>query len=241
MKYKNVASWGNTSRYQFRLRALGEVFFGFDFATPKEAAFVCDVCKSVLLAFGCLLDKRTKPALSEEEFASCCRSHGLDPLNPILNAGWKELPEKFREYIQSNRPTWEKNLRSGPSDPYHYLRYACSSEDPNVRNWAWAYKFALHKKQQLDSAPLGWWNNLMSSIHKSRDTVHRYITPSVRKHFSEEHNPRVLLALDELRTASETMSEAVKTFNAEVSNAELDLQLEFRQLESTRPDVLRSV
>lgn len=239
VQYKNVSSWGNTSRYQFRLVGLGEAFFGYDFPTPKEAAFACDVCKSVLLAFGCPLDKRTKLALSDDDFTSCCRDAGLDPLNPIANADWSGLPEKFRLYVQNNRAVWEAKLRSLPSDPNGNIRYACSAEDLNVRTWAWAYKFALHKQALFNTSPLRWWGNLLKALKKSRETTHQHLTPSMQKHFSVEHSPKVLKALAELRTASESLVVAVENLEAEIANTELNLLQEFRELEASRPEVLK--
>ena len=238
-KYKNVSSWGNTSRYQFRLTVLGQVFYGFDFATPEDAAFVCDACKVILWAFGRKLDKRTKLALDDQRFADLCRAKGLDPMCPMSFSQHSSLPESFREFVKEHRPQWEEELLQGPPNPHREIRYARSSDNETIRLWAWAYEFALAKQRRFDAAPKSWWANLIGSLKKSHDTVYCNLAPSLRKSLNPEHYPKLFVALEKAKEATFVATIAAVNLESEIRLVGESIQQEFKELESTRPNVLR--
>ncbi len=114
MQYKNVSSWGATDKYLFRLAALGDVFFGYPFETPEQAAFCSDLCKRILTdGFGLKLDKRVKLSLSEDSFVQFCLAEGLDPTHPQGFMMYPKLPDKFREFVTRNRDAWQAAIHAG--------------------------------------------------------------------------------------------------------------------------------
>lgn len=241
MKYRNISSWGNTTRFQFRLAVLGEVFYGFDYASAKDAAFACDVCKSILLHFNRPVDKRTKLALDEQDFASLCRAEGLDPVNPTSLLSSSAVPDSFRDFVKPKLAQWEDELQSKGPSPNAYLRYARASEDQTIRTWAWAYEFALYKQKKLGTAPRVWWSNILNAVKKNGQLLKHQLRPSFEKIFSEQFGgPEFFQTLSNAETAARRAAEAALELEQAINKLEESLALEFQQLESNRPDVFRN-